>query len=147
MLVESERRFRFDVRPAELWAAMGDLDEYRRWWPWLRTFEGSGLVVGDRWRCVVQPPLPYAVRFAVVIDEVVEGERVAATVSGDVVGTARVEIHGRDDGCDALLVSRLAPAGRVLRGVAAVARPVARFGHDWVLDAAARQFRARAVRP
>lgn len=145
MRVESDRRYRFPVPPADLWAAIGDTDRYRRWWPWLRSFEGRGLVEGDRWRCVVQPPLPYAVRFTVALDEVVEGRRVTATVAGDVAGTARLEIGEHDEGCEARLVSSLAPAGRVLRVVATVARPVARLGHDWVLDAGARQVRSQVV--
>ena len=34
-----------------------------------------------------------------------------------------------------------------LRLVSRFAGPVARFGHDWVLDSGARQFIARAVEP
>jgi hypothetical protein len=145
MMVESDRRYRFPVPACELWSAMADVEEYRRWWPWLRSFDGRGLVAGDRWHCVVQPPLPYAVRFTVAIDEVVEAERVTATVEGDVVGTASIEIREDGEGCEARLASALAPNGRALRVLATVARPVVRFGHDWVLDAGAREFRAKAV--
>jgi hypothetical protein len=38
----------------------------------------------------------------------------------------------------------------VVRAQAVVSRfaaPIARFGHDWVLDSAARQFIARAIEP
>lgn len=145
MRVESDRRYRFPVQPGDLWAAIGDTGRYRRWWPWLRRFEGRGLVEGDRWCCVVQPPLPYPVRFTVELDEVVEGRLVAATVDGDVTGTARLEIGEHVEGCEARLVSSLAPNGRVLRVAATVAAPVVRFGHDWVLDAGARQFRSQVV--
>jgi len=31
--------------------------------------------------------------------------------------------------------------------VSRLAKPVARFGHDWVLDSGARQFIARAITP
>lgn len=138
MRVESDRRFRLPLTPEEVWAAVADVDRFPQWWPWLRRFDGTGLVTGDRWECTVQPPLPYAVRFTVDLDEVVEGRSVRATVSGDVEGTARVELEAVDGGTDARLVSCLAPAGSVLRVVATVARPVARFGHDWVLDTGAR---------
>jgi hypothetical protein len=49
-----------------------------------------------------------------------------------------------DGGCEARLQSRLVPANQVLRAIATLARPVARFGHDWVLDTGLRQFRSRA---
>lgn len=121
------------------------MSSYRRWWPWLVRFDGTALAAGERWRCTVQPPLPYTLRFAVVLRGVSPGESVAADVEGDIVGTARVELATDGDHTAVRLVSALAPANRVLRQVARVARPVARFGHDWVLDTGARQFRRRAI--
>jgi hypothetical protein len=50
-------------------------------------------------------------------------------------------------GCVATLHSSLAPGNAALAIVSRVAAPIARFGHDWVLDSAARQFIARAVEP
>ena len=147
MLVRSDRRHRFDVGSAELWAALRETSRYASWWPWLRSFEANDLVVGDVWRCTIQPPLPYSLRLTIRIDEVVEGELVRATVGGDIVGSARVEICARGEGSEARLVSELAPANRMLRTVARMARPVVRFGHDWVLDTGARQFRAHALPP
>jgi hypothetical protein len=41
----------------------------------------------------------------------------------------------------------LAPGNLTLRLMSRVAAPIARFGHDWVLDSGARQFIARAVTP
>ena len=40
-----------------------------------------------------------------------------------------------------------APGNTALRLVSRFAAPIARFGHDWVLDSGARQFIARAVEP
>jgi hypothetical protein len=143
--IRSDRRWGFDVGPADLWEAIAAVDDYPRWWPWLRRFEATGLVAGDTWRCVVQPPLPYTLRFRVALDEVDPHRLVAATLTGDVTGQARLEIDERDDGCEARLVSRLAPGNGALRIVAMLARPIARFGHDWVLDTGAHQFVARTV--
>jgi hypothetical protein len=81
MEVQSERRFHFDAEPAELWHAMGSVERYREWWPWLRSFDASGL----------------------------------------------------------------APANALLRVLATVGRPIARYGHDWVLDVGAGQFASRAL--
>ncbi len=152
VLVRSDRRHRFPVEPDVLWAAMARVDRYPEWWPWLRRFEGRHLAVGDVWTCTVQPPLPWTLRFQIEIDEVVPATLVTAVVSGDVRGTARVELAAleRADGhpasCEARLVSELAPGNSVLRSVARLARPLVRFGHDWVLDTGARQFRDGALR-
>jgi uncharacterized protein YndB with AHSA1/START domain len=143
--IGSDRRWGFDVGPAKLWEAIAAVEDYRRWWPWLRRFEAEGLVAGDVWSCVVQPPLPYTLRFKIAIDEVEPERLVTATVTGDVVGQARLEIDERDDGCEARLLSTLAPGSGALRLVAMLARPIARYGHDWVLDNGAYQFVARAV--
>jgi hypothetical protein len=53
----------------------------------------------------------------------------------------------RDIRCVASLQSTLAPGNTALAVVSRFAAPVARFGHDWVLDSAARQFIAKAVEP
>jgi hypothetical protein len=146
MEVRSDRRYGFAVDPATLWAAMTDVSSYRAWWPWLSGFEADAFDQGEQWTCVVRPPLPYSLRFTLRLDVVDPPTCAEATVSGDIVGTARVSV--RDDGNGgsvARLESQLAPANRFLRGVARVARPVVRFGHDWVLDTGAAQFRRNLV--
>ena len=145
MRVDSDRRWRFDVGAAEIWDTLAVTEHYRRWWPWLRRLDAQGLVVGDVWHCTVQPPLPYSLQFTITIDEVVEGERIVATVGGDIAGQASVDLSGDEHAAEVRLASSLAPANRFLQAVALVARPVARFGHDWVLDTGAKQFRARAL--
>ena len=47
----------------------------------------------------------------------------------------------------ATLRSSLAPGNTALQLVSRFAAPIAKFGHDWVLDSGARQFLARAVVP
>jgi uncharacterized protein YndB with AHSA1/START domain len=142
VVVASDRRFRFDADRDTVWRALTAVDAYPAWWPWLRDFDGRALAAGERWRCTVQPPLPYRLRFTLGIDEVVEGERVAATLSGDLVGTAHLELAATASGSEIRLVSSLEPAHVVVRGVARIAQPVARYGHDWVLRTGVRQFAA-----
>jgi uncharacterized protein YndB with AHSA1/START domain len=146
--VRSDRRYRFEVDNETLWAAMESTEDYRRWWPWLRRLDAKGLLEGDQWECVVQPPLPYALRFTISLDEVVPGRLAVATIGGQIEGEARLEIEPSTNGggCDARLVSHLSPVNGMLKTIARLARPVAQFGHDWVLDTGARQFRAHAVR-
>jgi hypothetical protein len=145
MEVRSDRSYRFALAPEELWQTLTRTADYQRWWPWLRTFEGSAFGVGERWSCVVQPPLPYAVRFRLTIGEVVDARLVTATVDGDIVGDARLDISPSSEGSELHLVSRLAPSSAILRAVATLARPIAQFGHDWVIDTGLRQFTARAL--
>ncbi len=140
MEIASDRRYEFDLTPAELWAEATQVESYRTWWPWLRRLDGASFEPGARWHCSVQPPLPYRVRFSVQIDEVQPHSLLRASVGGDIRGHARLEVSATPTGCQARLVSELAPRQGVLQAMALLARPLARFGHDWVLDHGARQF-------
>jgi uncharacterized protein YndB with AHSA1/START domain len=145
MDVRSDRRYRFGVPPEDLWPVLTSVERYRTWWPWLRGFEAATFAAGERWSCLVQPPLPYSLRFSISLHEVVPFELATAAIDGDIMGDARLELSPTDDGCEARLVSHLAPANQLLRAIATVARPVAQLGHDWVLDTGLRQFRSRAL--
>ncbi len=140
MRLRSDRRYRLPLTPGEVWARVSSVDEYPSWWPWLRAFDGADLVAGAMWSCEVRPPLPYSVRFVLTVGETVPERSVAATVRGDIVGTAMIEIEPQVDGSEVHLVADLGPDNRALRMMSVAARPLVRFGHDWVLDTAARQF-------
>jgi len=143
--MRSDRRHDFPVPADELWRAMARVDDYRSWWPWLRRFDADGLQAGSTWTAVVQPPLPYRLRFELHLEEVEASRRVRARVTGDIVGTAHLRIAPTATGSELHLVSELAPTSAVLRLVARAAAPVSRFGHEWVLDTGLRQFRDRAL--
>ena len=68
--ITTVHRYELPLPREAVWSLMSQVERYRSWWPWLRQFEGEGLSVGDEWRCMVQPPVPYLVRFRVVIDHV-----------------------------------------------------------------------------
>ncbi|MEO6318143.1 MAG: SRPBCC family protein [Acidimicrobiales bacterium] len=144
MKIRSDQRHELPVPPDELWGAMARVDDYRTWWPWLRRFDAEGLVAGSTWAAVVQPPVPYRLRFEVHLDEVDPSRLVVAHVTGDIVGTALLRITPTATGSELHLVSELTPTNAVLRAVSQFAAPVARFGHEWVLDTGLRQFRASA---
>jgi uncharacterized protein YndB with AHSA1/START domain len=143
--ISSDRRHAFAVPPEELWEAMAQVDAYRRWWPWLRHFDGIALGAGEVWTAVVQPPLPYRLRFEIHLDDVRAPHHVGAEITGDIEGQARLEVAPTSDGSELHVVSELEPTSSLLRAVAQVASPVARFGHQWVLDTGLRQFRERAL--
>jgi hypothetical protein len=110
-------------------------------------FDAAALAEGEEWRCEVQPPVPYPLRFRVVIEHIEAPVVVRARVSGDVAGAATLSLQDGSAGCRATLQSSLAPGATALKLVSRFAGPIARFGHDWVLDSGARQFIARAVEP
>ncbi len=139
MEITSDRRYELTVDAQALWSTIERTNSYQDWWPWLRTFDAEGLRVGDRWRCVIRSPLPYLVRVTVAIQEVERPHVVSADVSGDIAGTARLTVNERPDGCELRVESSLEPRRPLLRGLAVVAPAVAHFGHEWVLDTAARQ--------
>ncbi len=128
-----------------MWAALTRVDRYRSWWPWLRELDADGFAVGERWRCTVQPPLPYRLRFALTLTSVEAPERVTADLDGDITGSARLTLTPVDRGCELRLTSSLAPTRAVPRFVTRAARPVAVWGHDWVLRAGIEQFHRRAL--
>lgn len=145
MELESDRRFRFAVTPDDFWAAAATTHAYTQWWPWLRSFDGRGLVAGDEWRCAVRPPLGYTLRFTVHLDEVTAPTTIRTRVDGDIAGWAQLLIATDGAGCSVHLTSRLTPASGVFRLVAFVGAPFARRGHDWILDTGADQFAHRAL--
>jgi hypothetical protein len=145
--ITTVHRYELPLPREEAWSLISDVSNYRNWWPWLRVFDGAALAPGEEWRCEVQPPVPYLVRFRVVIEDVETAVLVRAKVVGDVVGAATLRFEDTSSGCTATLDSTLSPGNTALRMVSRFAGPIARFGHDWVLDSGARQFITRAVEP
>ncbi len=143
--IRSDQRHPFAVPPEELWTAMERVDAYRSWWPWLHAFDAVSLTEGEVWSATVRPPLPYRLRFDLTLHDVVRPHHVSAEVTGDLRGTARIEVAQVGGGSSLHVVSDLAPANALLRSVMRLAPPVARFGHDWVLATGLRQFRDRAL--
>ncbi len=145
MEVRSDRSYRFVTPPEVVWDALCRVDDYRRWWPWLRRLDAQGMVEGDRWRCLILPPVPYILRLTVHLLSVEEHQRVEAQVSGDITGDATLTLDPTDEGCVVRLTSVLRPHRGPLRTVTRVAPWIAHRGHDWVLDTGLRQFRHRAL--
>jgi hypothetical protein len=145
--IATAHRYEIPLSVQSVWDQISETSNYRHWWSWLRSFDAPALAQGEEWRCEVQPPVPYLVRFRVALEQVRAPVLVRARVLGDVVGTATLSLEEAAVGCVATLESSLAPGNAALRFVSRFAAPLARFGHDWVLDTGARQFIARAVVP
>ena len=142
-----DRSWRFEVPVDELWSALQRTHDYPRWWPWLRRFDAGPLAPGTRASFTVQPPLPYALRFVVVLEDVVDRERVQARVSGDVRGEAVLAVAPTADGSRVHLIWDLVLERRSLARVERIMRPLMVWGHDVIVGLGVRQFRRRALRP
>lgn len=139
MHVRSGRTSRFDASADDVWSEVAGTGSYRRWWPSLWRSQVHGLVAGDVWRGTVRPPLPCAPRSTATVDDVTGPRLLRATVTGDIEGTAPLELLLRGGGSEAHPVSDLAGRGGVLAAVAAVAPPTVRSGHHRLLASGARQ--------
>jgi hypothetical protein len=140
--VFSDRTYHLPILRQDLWRRILVVEDYPSWWPWLRHFDACSLAVGEVWRGTLRPPLPYAISCDVRFETVVEPELIAASLSGDLAGRARIYLHDEIGGTEAHVVSQLRASNRLIRIVARTLPRLARRGHDWVLDTAAHQFGA-----
>lgn len=142
----SDRTWSFEVGLERLWAALTEVEEYRRWWPWLRRFDADGgFTAQSLWTCQVAPPLPYAVDFTVALEHVEPQHGAVATVRGGVTGRAELALSGTSTTSSARLRSWLTPADPIMRRFASLAPPLVQWGHDWVLEQGRRQFESRGL--
>jgi hypothetical protein len=142
-----DRTWWFPVSPEQLWAVLNRVDQYPSWWSWLRELENDGFETGSSAYCVIQSPLPYALRCTIHVDEMQAPEAIVTTVSGDLRGPARLEVGRVADGCTARLVWSLTPGTPLLRNLARVGRPAMVWAHDRVVAMGVDQFRRRALLP
>lgn len=141
MGVRSDRQYRFRSPRRDVWDAFTQVDQYRTWWPWLRSFDGREFAEGARWECIVKPQLPYTLEFVIVLDEVREEADAHASLTGDIEGTAALTLTADGAGSALRLQSDLTARSGPARWLDSVAPPLARRGHDWILDNGIRQFR------
>ena len=139
-----DRTWVFAAEPDEFFATVCRTDEFTQWWGWLRRCEIDGVYRGACAHCVIQAPLPYALRLTIAIEAVEAGALIATQVTGDLRGPARLEIAPHADGCTARLVWSLELCDPVLRNVAILARPAMVWAHDRVVAAGVADFERRA---
>ena len=140
------RTWDLDVPPDRFWATISRTGDYQSWWPWLREFDADGFRPGAHWRAVIQSPLPYVLRVGLVLDEVVECERLAASVTGDVAGWAALDLAPNGTEGSAVDIEwDMRPRSRAMQIAAVLARPLLRWSHEWVLARGLDQFRRRAL--
>lgn len=141
--LRTDRSYPLDDPPERAWDALTCVGDYQRWWPWLLSFEARALAPGERWRARIRVPMPWSLRFTIDIAAVSPPERVAATLTGDIEGTAAVTLERAGTGATIRLHSDLAPRHPLLHVVHRLAPEVSRRLHDRVVDRAFRQFASR----
>jgi uncharacterized protein YndB with AHSA1/START domain len=142
-----ERAWSFAVAPDELWTTLEQTDQYRLWWPWLREFriDGDGFRAGSTAYLVIQAPLPYQLRCAIHVDEVIQPHKLVAHVTGDLEGPARLELAPAPDGAQARLAWTLEVRSSLLRPLATIGRPALSWAHDRIVERGLVQFEQHAL--
>jgi uncharacterized protein YndB with AHSA1/START domain len=142
-----DRTWEFPVPPELLWSVLHRTDRYPTWWSWLRELDADGFEPGSTARCVIQSPLPYALRCTIHVEEMRTPESIVTRVGGDLRGPARLEVRREPGGCSARLAWSLTPGSATLRRLAVVARPAMLWAHDRVVATGVEQFHRRALDP
>lgn len=144
-VISYQREFSFSVPPDQIWAAIEDVEEFERWWPWLEGFhlEGEGLVAGALLSGVVVPPLPYRMRLVVELLACEPPFAIDASVDGDLRGPARLRL--RPDGAGAVVevAWTIEMMQRPMRLASRFAHPLLRWGHDRVVESTVAGFGRR----
>jgi hypothetical protein len=141
-----DRTFPFDISVDDLWTVLCETSDYPFWWSWLRDLDAGRLESGSSASFRVKAPLPYSLHCTVLLDEVVERERINAKVGGDVRGPARLVVTATaDGGSQARLTWSLELQRPMLVRLERIARPLMVWGHDLVVAMGIRQFRRKAL--
>ncbi len=147
-VITYRRSYRFDLAPDRLWDRIEEFDQFEHWWPWLTELrvEGVGLSAGSVLSGVVTPPLPYRMRLRVELVDCRRPHAIDATISGDLIGDARLRLHREGDGTTAQVawtVEMLQPA---MRFASRIGHPLLQWGHDRVVEMTVAGFRRRIER-
>jgi carbon monoxide dehydrogenase subunit G len=149
-VIEYEHAFDFAVTPAELWATIEDVEEFERWWPWLRDFsiDGGVLKTGAVMHGAVVPPLPYRMRVDVELIRCRRPGLIDALVHGDLEGEAELRFRPGDGGMGTRVevAWRVEMMQRPMRIASRLAHPLLVKAHDVVVEVTVRGFRRELAR-
>lgn len=133
--------------PADVIPVLNDLQSYPTWWPEIHEVRALG---GGRFEVVARSLLPYELRF---VSEATPGQLtpgiIEARLSGDLEGTVRWTVEGRDDGSRLAYDQEVTTHRRLLNLAAPVARPAFKANHALMMrhgEAGLRTFMAGYAR-
>ena len=144
-IIRYRRDYEFPDSPSDLWDAIGEVDHFEDWWPWLTEFrlEGDTLEEGSVLRGVVAPPLPYRMRIEVELTACLPPRRMEALIHGDLEGEASLDIHPAGIGSTVEVAWAVEMMQRPMRLADRMAHPVLQWGHDRVVEITVAGFRKR----
>jgi hypothetical protein len=138
----------FRLAPDDLWPEITDVHRFERWWSWLRdaNLEPDEVLTGSVLDFAIVSPLPYKLRCTVEFTHVEVGEKIEASVTGDLKGWAELEIEPHEDGSMVFLSWELEPTQTPMRILVRAARPLIVRTKDWAVDIAVGSFRRNVER-
>ena len=134
----------FDAPPDELWLELSRVDAFGSWWPWMRDvrLEGTALEPGSAISFLVVPPVRFTMRIRVDVLDSLAPRWIEGHVSGDLEGTARLELKPRAGGSTCDVAWDVELADPKVRRVIHVARPVLLWAQRWAVEIALHGFRS-----
>jgi uncharacterized protein YndB with AHSA1/START domain len=135
----------FDAPPARIWALVEEPELFPRMWPWMKQprLVAERVEPGAVLSFVIDPPFPYRMSVKATFTDVREERSVAADISGDLEGTASMQLRAHDGGTTATVAWKVEIKQRRMRVAARLARPLLIRGHNWAVEVALRGFRRR----
>jgi hypothetical protein len=136
-----------DVNAELLWDKLARPERYHEWWPWMRDLEtrGKRLEPGSEFDFVVVSPLPYRMGLTVRITESIRPTRVEADVDGHLRGSGAVQFRDEGDGTWAEVSWSVEVIDKAMRVGARIARPLIKWGQDWAIRVALRNFNRHLI--
>ena len=130
--------FWFPVQIDDFWRLIENFDQYQAWWPWLQAFgaDRAGLVSGNILTGTIVPPVPYRIRLQARLRTCERPSLTEASITGDLRGHASLSFDELRGGTRVQAAWTLEMASTPMRIAARVARPLARWGHDRVVEMA-----------
>ncbi len=134
---------RFDASPEELWRELGRVHRFESWWPWMRNvrLQGEALAPGSTISFGIDPPVPFKMSICVAVTDSRPSEWIEGEVSGDLSGTARLELRDEAPGAVCTVTWDVEIANRGIRRIIHVARPVLLWAQHWAVEIALHGFR------
>jgi carbon monoxide dehydrogenase subunit G len=147
-VVDYEGEFALPASPAAIWDTISHVERFESWWSWLRDLrvEGTPLAAGTVLSGLVVPPIPYRMRLRIALVGSDAPRRIDAEVSGDLVGTAHVQLDPAPEGTRARVGWTVEMMPRPMRIAARLGSPLLRWGHDRVVEATVARFRRQLAR-
>ncbi len=143
-IMNFRRTYDFAITPDRVWAALQNVEQYERWWPWLGEFGlvgGGPLTTGSILHGVVSPPVPFRMRLTIELVRCVPSRSVDARVHGDLEGEARVRLEPAGNGSHVEVAWDLEMMQRPMRIASRFGHPLLQWGHDQVVQMTVTGFR------